>query len=60
MSLIDMVHRMHNLTMWKERLFVGKMNEWLKQELACFSNEYSYSISTLLFLTTIKEKYVRM
>ena len=36
------------------------MNEWLKQELAHFSNEYSYSISTLLFLTTIKERYVRM
>ena len=36
------------------------MNEWLKQELACFSNEYTYSIRTLLFLTTIKEKYVRM
>ena len=51
---------MHNITTWKERLFVGKMNDWLKQELTCFSNEYSYSISTLLFLTTIKEKYVRM
>ena len=25
-----------------------------------FTNEHSYSISTLLFLTTIKEKYVRM
>ena len=36
------------------------MNEWLKQELTCFNNEHSYSISTLLFLTTIKEKYVRM
>ena len=32
----------------------------LKPALTCFSNEYSYSISTLLFLTTIKEKYVRM
>ena len=60
MSLINTVHRMHNITTWKERLFVGKMNYWLKQELTHFSNEYSYSISTLLFLTTIKEKYVRM
>ena len=32
MSLIDMVHRMHTITTWKERIFVGKMNEWLKQE----------------------------
>ena len=36
------------------------MNEWLKQELTRFNNEHSYSISTLLFLTTIKENYVRM
>ena len=56
MSLIDMVHRMHNITTWKERLFVGKMNEWLKQELTHFNNEYPYSISTLLFLTTIKRE----
>ena len=60
LSLINMVHRMHNITTWKERLFVGKMNEWLKQELTHFSNEYSCLISTLLFLTTIKEKYVRI
>ena len=51
---------MHNLTSLKEKLFVGKMNEWLKQELTCFNNEHSYSINTLLFLRTIKEKYVRM
>ena len=59
-SLTDTVHRMHNITTWKDRLFVGKMNDRLKQELTHFNNEYSYSISTLLFLTTIKESYVRM
>ena len=26
-NLIDMVHRMHNLTSLKERLFVGRVNE---------------------------------
>ena len=30
------------------------------QELTHYNNEHSYSINTLLFLTTIKEKYVRM
>ena len=55
-----MVHRMQNLTSLTEKLFVGKMNEWLKQELTCYNNEHSYSINTLLFLTTIKETYVRM
>ena len=59
-NLTNTVHRMHNLTSLKERLFAGKMNEWLKLELTHFNNEHSYSISTLLFLTTIKEKYVRM
>ena len=59
-NLIDMVHRMHNLTSQKEKLFVGKVNEWLKQQLTHFNNEHSYSINTLLFLRTIKEKYVRM
>ena len=58
-NLINMVHRMHNFTSLKEKLFVGKMNEWLRQELICYKNEHSYSISTLLFLT-IKEKYVGM
>ena len=58
-DLSNMVHRMQNLTSLKEKLFVGKMNEWLKQELTCYNNEHSYSIKTL-FLTTIKEKYVRM
>ena len=59
-NLIDMVHRMHNLTSHKEKLFIGKVNEWLKQQLTHFNTEHSYSINTLLFLRTIKEKYVRM
>ena len=59
-NLINKVHRMHNLTSLKEKLFVGRINEWLKQELTCFNNEHSYSINTLLFLRTIKEKYMRI
>ena len=57
---IDMVHRMHNLTSLKERLFVGKVNDWLKQQLTHYNDEHSYSIITLLFPRTINEKYVRM
>ena len=59
-NLINMVHRMQNLTSLKEKLFVGKMNEWLKQELTHYNNKHSYSINKLLFLTTIKERYIRM
>ena len=42
-NLINTVHKMYNLTPLKEKLFVGKMNEWLKQELTHFNNEHSYS-----------------
>ena len=59
-NLIDMVHRMHNLKSLKERLFVGRVNEWLKQQLTCYNDEHSYSITTLLVLRTLTEKYVIM
>ena len=36
------------------------MNKWLKYILAEIHNEFDYSIDTMLFLTTVKEKYVRM
>ena len=42
-NLIDMVHRMYNLTSLKEKLFVGKVNEWLKQQLTHFNNEHPYN-----------------
>ena len=59
MDLINTVHQMHNVTTWKEKIFVREINEWLKNELAHIHNESDYSID-VLFLTTIKEKYVRM
>ena len=59
-NLIDTVHRMHNLTSLKERLFEGRVNEWLKQQLTCYNDKHSYSITTLPFLRTINEKHVRM
>ena len=40
--------------------FVSEMNEWLKHKLADIPNEFDYSIDTMLFLTKVKEKYVRM
>ena len=51
---------MYNLTTWKEKIFMSKMNNWLKNKLAHIHNEFDYSIDATLFLTTIKEKYVRM
>ena len=60
MDLVDTVHHMQNQTSWKEKMFVGKMTEWVKKELAKSKNEYSYSVDTILFLTTVREKYVKM
>ena len=60
MDLINTVHHMQNLTSWKEKMFVGKMTEWVKKELAKSKNEYSYLIDTILFLTMVREKYVKM
>ena len=55
MDLINTVHQMHNVTTWKEKIFVSEMNEWLKNKLAHIHNEFDYSIEATLFLTTIKE-----
>ena len=60
MELVKTVHQIQNVTTWKENFFVSEMNEWLKNKLAHIHNEFDYSIDTMLFLTTIKEKYVRM
>ena len=36
------------------------MTDWVKKELATSKNEFVYSIDTILFLTTVREKYVQM
>ena len=33
MELVNMVHQMQNVTTWKEKIFVSKMNDWLKCKL---------------------------
>ena len=60
MELVKTVHQMQNVTIWKEKNFVSEMNKWLKHKLADMHNEFNYSIDSVLFLTTVKEKYVRM
>ena len=59
-DLIETVHKMHNVTTWKEKIFVGTMNKWLRDQLTNSNNKFTYSIDSVLFLTTFKEKYVRM
>ena len=60
MELVNTVHQMQNVTTWKEKVFVSKMNKWLKCKLENICNEFDYSIDAVLFLTMVKENYVRM
>ena len=58
-ELIDTVHKMQNTTTWKEKTFAGKLNHMYKLYL----NEevvHHFAINSVLFLTTIREKYVKM
>ena len=41
MALIDMVHQMQNVTIWKE-MFVSEMNDWLKCRLEDVGSEFDY------------------
>ena len=58
-ELIDMVHKLQNTTTWKEKTFAGKFN----QVYQLYLNEegvHHSAINSVLFLTTIREKYVKM
>ena len=60
MELVKTVHQMQNVTTWKEKVFVSKMNKWLRCKLEDIHNEFDNSIDAVLFLMTVKEKYVKM
>ena len=58
-DLIDTVQRMQNFTTWNEKTFAGKLHDWMEiysqDEGTC-----NYTINSVLFLTTVREKYVKM
>ena len=58
-ALINTVQNMQNVTTWKERTFAGKLTQMYKFYL----NEegaHNFAITSILFLTTVREKYVKM
>ena len=58
-DLIDTVHRMQNFTTWNEKTFAGKLHDWME----LYSQEKgicNYAINSVLFLTRVREKYVKM
>ena len=58
-DLIDTVHKLHNRTTWNEKLFSGQIENWYNY-YSSSSGMQHYAINSLLFLTTVREKYVKM
>ena len=57
--LIDTLHRLHNKSTWNEKLFAGQIKDWYHWYLSA-KGVNCYAINSLLFLTTAREKYVKM
>ena len=58
-DLIDTVHRMQNFTTGNEKTFAGKLHDWME----IYSQDegmHNYAINSVLFLTTVQEKCVKM
>ena len=49
MELVKMVHQLQNVTTQKEKVFVSKMNKWLRCKLEDIHNEFDSSIDAVLF-----------
>ena len=58
-DLINTVHKLHNKTTWNERLLVGQIKDWYHWYLTS-SGINHFAINSLLFLTTVREKYTKM
>ena len=58
-NLVNTVHRMHNTTTWKERTFAGRLNQWFELYLHQ-EGAHHYAINSVLYLTSVREKYVKM
>ena len=50
---------MQNFTTWNEKTFAGKLHNWME----IYSQDegvHNYAINSVLFLTTVQEKYIKM
>ena len=50
---------MQNFTSWNEKTFAGKLHDWME----LYSQDegvHNYAINSVLFLTTVREQYVKM
>ena len=53
-DIIDTIHRMQNFTTWNEKMFAGKLHDWME---LYYQDEgiHNYAINSVLFLTTVRE-----
>ena len=58
-NLIDTVYTLHNQSTWNEKLFVGEIEKWYRWYLSAKGVNHC-AINSLLFLTTAREKYVKI
>ena len=58
-DLIKTVHKLHNTTTWNEKLFSGQIKDWYHWYLTTRGIN-QYAINSIFFLTTVREKYVKM
>ena len=58
-DLIDTVHRMQNFTTWNKKTFTGKLHDWMELYTQD-KGMHNYAINSVLFLTTIREKYIKV
>ena len=58
-DLIDTVHRMQNFTTWNKKTFSGKLHNWM-EIYSQGEGVHNYAINSVLFLTTVREKYAKM
>ena len=50
---------MQNFTAWNEKTFAGKLHDWM-EIYAQDEGVHNYAIHSVLFLTTVREKHVKM
>ena len=58
-TLINAVHNMQNTTTWEEKTFACKLNQ-MYQVYLNEEGTHNIAINFVLFLTTVREKYVKM
>ena len=58
-DLMNTVHKLHDKTTWNERQFSGQIKDWYHWYLTSGGVNH-YAINPLLFLTTVREKCMKM